>query len=140
MAAQKSPNPVRLVTTMTGPPAAVAASIALAVMSAAKARTWSQTQPLPGHIRLSPDQADALDRSANMLTYLRGRTSEGPAVTVAVCPECRRWLLVAGSGSPGKKCGLALRCPGVPVKVVAAKMVPFEPEPGPESGTDWSMG
>lgn len=118
-----APIAVTVATAQNEPAVAVAASIALALMRKAKARCWADVT-IPEHVRLSPAQRDALCQSAVMLTYLRGRTMVGqPAVTILVCPVCRRWTLTGSASGTPANCPATLGCSGKPFRVGEAKFV-----------------
>lgn len=83
------------------------------------------TSPADTYVDLDTDQAELLRRHADLLTVIRARTRDGswtgPNVTVAVCPECGRWMLLTGGSAPAS-CSLSLDCPGKPAKASVARL------------------
>ena len=125
----KLPRYTSLLVDETLPVVGQAASLALGVMSVAKVREWSDLdESWPEGLLLDPEQVDTLRAGSVVLPYLRwsapisGHRARWPVVTIAVCPECGRWSLVA-RGTPGR-CRLTSGCSGKPHKVSQAKKVP----------------
>jgi hypothetical protein len=109
-----------------------AVAIWLAVLAHAKVPTLSDLETLPDDLVLTGDQLVALRENAHILALVGHRA---PVVSIAICPECRRWSLCT---EPYKsRCKLTMGCPGKPARVQAAKRVKVaasnanEPEPVP---------
>lgn len=114
--------------TPEGPPLAQAVSLALSVIKAAKATTWEEVpaidtastpvivSPAGLHINLSLAQADLIAEHAAHFVLI---STAAPIMTLAVCPDCDGWTVVAGAGPT--KCKTKLGCEGKPVKASAAK-------------------
>ncbi|WP_375000163.1 hypothetical protein [Aeromicrobium sp. CTD01-1L150] len=111
--------------TPTGIPAlAQAASLALAVFEHARVTSWDElgeavrsgvAQACLSSLVIEPDQAELMNQHAAVLRLIRHK----PLVTVAVCPKCERWVLVAGSVPTS--CKARWGCDGSPVKASKAK-------------------
>lgn len=105
-------------TTPEGPPLVQAASLALALLRAAKTPTWVQLCANPerlSKVDVDPDQLELMNAHAGPLGLLRATS---PALTLAVCPACG--LYTAVNSSAPSSCPLTLGCPGKPVRVTAA--------------------
>jgi len=99
-----------------------AARLALAILGQLKVPAWAdlplESAPLltAAGIVLSDDQRDLLDNHSGPLGYIRrrinkkGDTAAVPQLTIAVCPRCQSWRLVAGG--TGGSCVRALACKG----------------------------
>lgn len=95
-----------------------AASLALALMRTAKTNTWADLTTKPDQlvgVNVPPGQVDLLNRYSGPLTLLRVGP---PMVTIAVCPDCGLFTVVAGMVAA--TCTLTLGCSGSPVRVSAA--------------------
>ena len=104
--------------TPDGPELVQAASLALGLMRATKTSSWGELVTDAarwGDCRVTPAQAQLLDAHQGPLTLLK---SGSPALTLAVCPVCNRFTVVAGAA--GASCPLTLGCPGKPVRASAA--------------------
>jgi hypothetical protein len=114
--AQASVTAIEVAPGLRTPERAVA--IWLAVLAHAKVPTLSDLETIPGDLVLTDDQLDALRNNAHILALVGHRA---PVVSIAICPECRRWSLCT---EPAKsKCKLTMGCPGKPVRIQAAKRV-----------------
>ncbi len=121
------PVPYRLKTSPAVPPTARAASIALGLLRAAGVTRWAEIgDVLPAAVELSDAEHRLLVDHVEILSFLRlaARLPDGTrtqTVTVAVCPACNEWVLVAGGPAPSR-CEMTRGCTGKPVKAaVAAK-------------------
>ena len=129
---KKPPTPLAVIDEI--PEISQAASIALAVMRAVKAPTWSDVDALPADILLSDDQIELLHRHAGVLSWLRlGERGVSPMVSVAVCSTCGQWM-PAGRTPIGQRCRMTAGCTGTPRKVQPAKR--GAADPGPDSAAD----
>ncbi len=132
------PRPTQL-TVLDGPPVAQAVSIALAVMRAARVRSWSDMDALPPDIAISSDESTLLSQHADVLACLRLTEKWASAASVAVCPDCGRWIL-AGRTPIGQRCRMTAGCTGKPHKVAPARKAkpdankPSDGEAGAEAG------
>lgn len=109
------------------PDLAQAASLALALMRATKAKTWAAVVANPAPLAefvIDPELAVLLNRFGGELTHL---VIGPPLVTLAVCPACARWAIV--SGQPATTCPMTLGCGGKPVKASIATRVKVQVEP-----------
>ncbi len=119
------PGPHRLKTNPAAPPKARAASIALGLLRAAGVTRWAEIgDVLPAAVELSDAEHRLLVDHAEILSFLRlaTRLEDGTrtqTVTVAVCPDCSEWVLVAGGPGPGR-CEMTRGCAGKPVKAAVA--------------------
>lgn len=107
------------VTDPSHPRAAQAAGLALALMRAAKASSWQELTGDPGRwtgLELDAEQVDLLNENGGLLTVLRLGDA---TVTVAVCPTCGRFSLVADT--PPSTCSMTVGCAGKPVKATFAR-------------------
>ena len=121
------PVPYRLKTSPAVPPTARAASIALGLLRAAGVTRWAEIgDVLPAAVEISDAEHRLLVDHVEILSFLRlaARLPDGTrtqTVTVAVCPACNEWVLVAGGPAPSR-CEMTRGCTGKPVKAaVAAK-------------------
>lgn len=119
------PAPYRLRINPTAPPMAWAASIALGLMRAAGVTRWAEMgEVLPAAVELADDEYRLLVDHVEILSFLRlaVRRPDGTrtqTVTVAVCPDCGEWVLVAGGAGPSR-CEMTTGCTGKPVKAAVA--------------------
>ncbi|HEY8717245.1 hypothetical protein [Pengzhenrongella sp.] len=107
------------------PPLTQAASLALALLRAAKIRTWAElvVDPAPlAAVSVTPEQMALLNTHAGALTTLRVGP---PMVTLAVCPECSRFTIV--SGQAATSCPLTLGCTGKPQRASTAARLKAAP-------------
>ena len=107
------------------PPLAQAASLALALLRAAKIPTWTELvdDPAPlAAVSVSPEQLVLLNTHAGSLTSLRVGP---PMVTLAVCPVCSRFTIV--SGQAATTCPLTLGCNGRPQRASTAARLKAPP-------------
>jgi hypothetical protein len=122
--ARTPPPPYRIKYNTTAPPLAQAASIALAVLRAAGAKSWGELgDRIPATIELAAWEHELLVEHADVLGFLRltQKTEDGrsPTVTVAVCPACGEWVL-ASQGPAPTRCEITRGCTGKPVKAAVA--------------------
>lgn len=108
-------------TTPAGVPDVVAAaSLALAVMQAARAERWAdvvaRAREIARDIALTRDQVSLLNRHAGALALLRARS--GSTASIAACPECGRFQATA---SAVKKCLATTGCTGNMVRAMPAR-------------------
>jgi len=129
----RSAAPQPLVPVPAGAPEPVrAVSIGLALLKAARVRSWDglvdtlrtdgQSAARLDGIDLTLDDLDLLDRHLGLLGLIRvvpGTRGTGYTVTVAVCDACGQWLL--STGAVPRRCRLTSGCPGAVVKAVPAK-------------------
>lgn len=93
------------------PQVAQAAQIVLMVLKASGCSVWEQFVSSPeaqSRVRLNAAQQALLDTHPYLLGYLRST----PAVTVAVCDGCGRFLFTATNGASKSKCNLTGGCKG----------------------------
>jgi len=95
-----------------------AVAIWLAVLSHCKVTTLDELGAIPDDLVLSDEQLAALRDNAHILALVGHRA---PVVSIAMCPDCRRWSLCAEP--PKSKCKLTMGCPGKPVRIQAAKRI-----------------
>lgn len=117
-------NPVffqRLVTKDNLPPGAEAASLALAIVAAAKVATWEDLEqcdtppPALGKLVVSPRQARVLAEHADIVRQV---SNASPRRSVSVCSECGQWMVTVGpTRGP---CKTTPGCTGTLVYAVAA--------------------
>ena len=91
-----------------------AVSLALALMRDANLELWSDRLTAG----LDDAQRNMLMRHRDILSMLVW-AKRSALVTVAACPECRRWSCVVKSKAL-KQCGPTVGCKGVPVLAKAA--------------------
>lgn len=119
------PLPYRLKTNPAAPAMARAASVALGLMRAAGVTRWADIgDVLPAAVALSVEEHRLLVDHVEILSFLRlaARLPDGTrtqTVTVAVCPDCGEWVLVAGGAGPSR-CEMSMGCTGKPVKAAVA--------------------
>lgn len=106
--------------------AALAASVGLAVLSAAKTDRWSGLEHITDKqwagvagLDLTADQQRALDEWSAVLPVLRTK----PLQTVYHCDTCGRWAVVGSGGGVPNTCNLTWSCAGRTMKGSAAKKV-----------------
>lgn len=131
MSTTRTPKPLARFALPEGvPPLARAASLALAVARHCKAASWTEfatkvaeqdeaTLMLLAGLEIDPADMALIQHwdSTGVLRMLRVR----PTVTIAVCPSCEGWVLIASGAAP-TRCKTSLRCEGRPVKAsIAAK-------------------
>jgi hypothetical protein len=95
-----------------------AASLALALLRAAKVAAWCELVAEPDRlagVHVSSEQLDLLNTHREALGWLQVGP---PLVTVAVCPDCSRITIV--TGTPATTCPMTLGCNGKPVRAAAA--------------------
>lgn len=113
------------------PPVGRAASLAMALLTRAKADTWEElarNAAVPGShtrlalatIHLTAEQLELLG-AWPVVTQVSVST---PRRGVSVCPVCEEVVLYCGS-SPPRRCLMTLRCPGELVRVAPAALVPM---------------
>lgn len=108
------------------PDRVAACSLALAIMRAAKVRSFSDLGgEVPARVELLEGQIDLLRQHLGPIAFLRcAQTVDGqklPGVTVLHCPECGAWSLSQADKAAPKRCDLTGECGGSPVKASAAK-------------------
>lgn len=115
------------------PAVARAVSLALALLKRARVcRIADLGGTIPPDVWLDAGQLALLNGHLDVLGYIRatGVCRDGaqtPTVTVAVCPDCGRWQLVAGPAPA--RCQLTSGCAGVPVKAPVARRRADPPVP-----------
>lgn len=110
--------------------AALAATIGLGVLGAAKIDRWDRLDQITDKqwaglsaVDLTADQWSALDQWSGVLPVLRAK----PLQTVYCCDTCGRWAVVGTHGSPPTSCNLTWACSGRTVKGSAPKKVEMSP-------------
>lgn len=109
--------------TPDGPPLVRAASLALAFMRATKAPNWEafvasvneDPAAVLGQLRVTPEQLELMNEHRDAIAMMK---VDSPALTLAVCPVCSRFSIVAAQ--PPATCNLKLGCTGKPIRVSAA--------------------
>lgn len=131
--------------TPDGPPLVQAASVALAFMRATQAPNWEafvaavERDPAAlGALRVTPEQLELMNAHRDAIAIMK---VDSPALTLAVCPVCGRYSVVAAQ--PSATCNLKLGCTGKPIRVSAAtktkpagKTAAAAPEPSEEPVDD----
>ena len=110
------------------PELAQAASLGLAMLRAAKTATWAELVADPSRLAgltFSPAQLALVNAHGGELTFVRVGP---PLVTLAVCPVCGSFTVVAGA--PATTCPLTLGCPGTPARAPIATRTKPPTRPG----------
>lgn len=115
-----------------------AVSIACALLVYFKVRTWGEI-PVGLHsdkqlpVYITPEQMDLMIQHERLFAFLRGTIRaqgdkpSAPAITLAYCDQCLRFVLAGRGGFDKKGCMLTHGCQGSMVKVSAAKRYTFDP-------------
>lgn len=146
--APRAPKVVRLrVPRPDAPELAQAVSLCLGVLRAAGKYRLGTTDDdprdpealydgeLPDGLDLSDEQVDLLNCHLPELALIRfgASGSRRRTLTLAVCPECGRWVGMGGGTAPST-CTMKLGCQGAPVKAAIATKITAETEPSTQSG------
>lgn len=90
-----------------------AVAIGAKILDYAKVRSWDDLEGrLPGNLRLTSSQADLVKRYENLCALQRAKDNDLPKVSVCVCSDCSRWMLIATGGTKPTKCTLTPTCSG----------------------------
>lgn len=135
MAPKRNPPPVKLEANKDLPELARATSLGLGVLRHAKVYSWSDLGTMmPVGLELTQGQYDLMTANAQYLGLIRFGSPAGrerkPTVTIAVCPECDGWVLMASGPAPAK-CKTTLGCTGHPMKAGVAKKTEIKRQPQP---------
>lgn len=115
------------------PDRVAACSLALAIMRAAKVRSFAELEgEVPAKVTLVEGQIELLRQHLGPIAFLRcAQTVDGqkiPGVTLLHCPECRAWSLSQADKAAPKRCDMTGECGGSPIKATAAKRSQDEKE------------
>lgn len=106
-----------------------ALALAAKILDYAKVRSWRDLGgELPPLLRLTESQAELVSRYEHLCAMMRSKTDDLPKVTVCVCSECSRWMLVATGGTKPSKCSLSVGCAGKIMSPPSTKKVTEQPD------------
>lgn len=115
----------------------VACALGMKILEFAGVRSWDDLGgQLPAMLRLTPDQAGAVSRHQYLCSVQRAKHEDMVKVSVIVCSDCSRWMMISSESTKPARCILSIECEGKLLGLPSCKRLTADPGPMHEEPVD----